>query len=52
MLEKVEETVEEKPEKAVMDAGYCSKDNLEKARRFIASVKRSSFWTRQTVNGH
>ena len=33
MLEKVEETVEKKPEKAVMDAGYCSKDNLEKAEK-------------------
>ena len=33
MLEKVEETVEKKPEKAVMDAGYYSKDNLEKAEK-------------------
>jgi hypothetical protein len=33
MLEKVEETVAKKPEKAVMDAGYCSKDNLEKAEK-------------------
>jgi len=33
MLEKVEETVEKKPEKAVMDAGYCSRDNLEKAEK-------------------
>ena len=33
MLEKVEETVERKPEKAVMDAGYYSKDNLEKAEK-------------------
>jgi len=31
MLEKVEETVEKKPKKAVMDAGYYSKENLEKA---------------------
>ena len=30
---KVEETVERKPEKAVMDAGYYSKDNLEKAEK-------------------
>jgi transposase len=33
MLKKVEETVERKPEKAVMDAGYYSKDNLEKAEK-------------------
>jgi len=33
MLEKVEETVEKKPEKAVMDAGYYSKENLEKAEK-------------------
>ncbi|GFP26247.1 transposase, partial [Candidatus Hakubella thermalkaliphila] len=33
MLEKVEETVEKKPKKAVMDAGYWSKDNLEKAEK-------------------
>ena len=33
MLEKVEETVEKKPEKAVMDAGYYSKDNLERAEK-------------------
>ena len=33
MLEKVAETVEKKPEKAVMDAGYHSKDNLEKAEK-------------------
>jgi hypothetical protein len=33
MLEKVEETVEKKLEKAVMDAGYYSKDNLEKAEK-------------------
>jgi len=33
MLEKVAETVEKKPEKAVMDAGYYSKDNLEKAEK-------------------
>ena len=33
MLEKVEETVGKKPEKAVMDAGYYSKDNLEKAEK-------------------
>jgi len=33
MLEKVEETVEKKPEKAVMDAGYYSRDNLEKAEK-------------------
>ena len=33
MLENVEETVEQKPEKAVMDAGYYSKDNLEKAEK-------------------
>jgi transposase len=33
MLEKVEETMERKPEKAVMDAGYYSKDNLEKAEK-------------------
>ena len=33
MLERVEETVEKKPEKAVMDAGYYSKDNLEKAEK-------------------
>lgn len=33
MLEKVEETVQKKPEKAVMDAGYYSKDNLEKAEK-------------------
>jgi transposase len=33
MLEKVEETMEEKPEKAVMDAGYYSKDNLERAEK-------------------
>ena len=31
MLEEVEETVEKKPEKAVMDAGYYSKENLEGA---------------------
>jgi hypothetical protein len=30
---KVEEMVERKPEKAVMDAGYYSKDNLEKAEK-------------------
>jgi transposase len=33
MLKKVEETEERKPEKAVMDAGYHSKDNLEKAEK-------------------
>jgi transposase len=33
MLEEVEETVEKKPEKAVMDAGYYSKENLEKAEK-------------------
>ncbi len=33
MLEKVEETMEKKPEKAVMDAGYYSKGNLEKAEK-------------------
>jgi len=33
MLEKIEETVEKKPEKAVMDAGYYSQDNLEKAEK-------------------
>jgi len=33
MLEKVEETVEKKPEKAVMDAGYYSKENLEKGEK-------------------
>ena len=33
MLEKVEETVEKKPEKAVMDAGYYSRENLEKAEK-------------------
>ncbi|GFP21431.1 transposase [Candidatus Hakubella thermalkaliphila] len=33
MLEKVEETVEKKPKKAVMDAGYHSKENLEKAEK-------------------
>lgn len=33
VLEKIEETVEKKPKKAVMDAGYYSKDNLEKAER-------------------
>ena len=33
MLEKVEETVEKKPEKAVMDAGYYSKENLEGAEK-------------------
>ena len=33
MLDKVEETVEKKPEKAVMDAGYYSKENLEGAEK-------------------
>jgi transposase len=33
MLEKVEEAIEKEPEKAVMDAGYYSKDNLEKAEK-------------------
>jgi hypothetical protein len=33
MLEKVEETVEKKPEKAVIDAGYHTKENLEKAEK-------------------
>ena len=33
MLEKVEETVEKEPEKAVMDAGYYSGENLEKAEK-------------------
>ena len=33
MLKKVEATVEKKPEKAVMDAGYYSKENLEKAEK-------------------
>jgi hypothetical protein len=33
MLEKIAETAEKKPEKAVMDAGYHSKENLEKAER-------------------
>lgn len=29
----IEKTVGEKPEKAVMDAGYYSKDNLERAEK-------------------
>jgi len=33
MLEKVEETVEKKPEKAVVDASYYSKENLERAEK-------------------
>ena len=33
MLEKGEETAEKKPEKAVRDAGYYSRDNLEKAEK-------------------
>ena len=33
ILEKVGETMEKKPEKAVMDAGYYSKGNLEKAEK-------------------
>jgi len=33
MLEKVEGTVKKKPEKAVMDAGYYSKENLEGAEK-------------------
>jgi hypothetical protein len=33
MLEKIEEAVERKPEKAVMDAGYYSKENLEKVEK-------------------
>jgi len=37
MLEKVEGIVEKKPEKAVMDAGYYSKENLEKAGKLKAN---------------
>jgi transposase len=33
MLKEVEATVEKKPEKAVMDAGYYSRENLEKAEK-------------------
>lgn len=33
MLKKVEETVEKKPEKAAMDAGYYARDNLEEAEK-------------------
>lgn len=33
MLEVIEETVEKKAEKAVMDAGYYSKDNLGKTEK-------------------
>ena len=33
MLKEVEATVEKKPEKAVMDAGYYSKENLERAEK-------------------
>ena len=33
MLEKVEETVKKKPDKAVMDAGYYSRENLEKVEK-------------------
>lgn len=36
MLEKVEETAGKKPDKAVMDAGYYSRDNLEKAEKLEA----------------
>lgn len=33
MLQRVEEAVEKKPEKAVMDAGYYSGENVQKAEK-------------------
>jgi transposase len=51
MLEKVEETVEKKPEKAVMDAGYHSKDNLEKAEKMETNCYVTSRKWEEEVRG-